>query len=89
MVNATVVGAFLNKSSSRTTKFDFVTISKRQLLRAKMSRHLRVNPTEASIGGYGSEDEHKTTVCPFNLIASFASGTSKSFFGRTAAKLGM
>jgi hypothetical protein len=51
IVSATVDRALLSRSSSRVTRVDFVIICIRQLLSARISRHLRVKPAVASIRG--------------------------------------
>ena len=70
MVRATVDGALLSRSSSRVTRLDLVITWIRQLLSARISRHLRVNPVVASIRGYGSELLDMDTVSPFSFDAS-------------------
>ena len=89
MVKATVDGTLLRRSSSRVTRLDFVIIWIRQLLSARISRHLRVNPAVASKCGYGSELLAMDTVSPFSFAASRCRRRSRSFFGLHWENLGM
>ena len=89
IVKATVDGTLLSRSMSRITRLDFVMICIRQLLSAKISRHLRVNPNVASIRGYGSELLATETVSPFNFAASHCNRLSKLLFGLHLANWGM
>ena len=50
-VRAMVDGVLLSRSSSRVTRLDLVMIWIRQLLFARISRHLRVKPAVASMRG--------------------------------------
>src|SRR3972149_5923596 len=89
IVRATVERPLLNKSWSRVTRFDFVTIWIRQLLSARISRHFLVQPAVASKRGYGSEELAIDTTSPFNFAASRFRFWSRSFLGRHLSKLGM
>ena len=86
IVNATVAGIWLSKSSSLTTKLLLVMIWILQLLSARISRHRRVQPTEASALGYGSEELDIEIISPFNFAASRFSVSSWSFFGLQSLK---
>jgi len=89
MVNATVEGTFLRRSSSRVTRLLLVIIWILQLLSAKISRQRRVNPSVASALGYGSDELDIEMVSPLSLAASRFSMVRASFLGRQSLKLGM
>jgi hypothetical protein len=89
MVNATVAGIWLSKSSSLTTKLLLVMIWILQLLSARISRQRLVKPTEASARGYGSDKLAIEMVSPLSLAASRFNAKSKSFLGRQSLKLGI
>ena len=89
MVNATVEGTLLRRSSSRVTRLLLVIIWIRQLLSAKISRHRRVNPSVASARGYGSDELDIEMVSPLSLAASRFSIERASFLGLQSLKFGM
>ena len=89
IVNATVEGILLSKSSSRTTMLLLVMICILQLLSAKISRHRRVKPADASARGYGSDELAIEMVSPLSFAASRFKAASWSFFGLQSLKLGM
>lgn len=81
MVNATVAGTLLNKSSSLVTRLLLVIIWILQLLSERISRHRLVRPCEASARGYGSDELAKDIVSPLSLAASRFRVARRSFFG--------
>ena len=89
IVKATVAGTLQSKSSSRATRLLLVMIWILQLLSTKISRHRRVNPTDASARGYGSEEFEIEMVSPLSLAVSRLSIANASFLGRQSLKLGM
>ncbi len=89
MVNATVEGTLLSKSSSLTTMLLLVIICILQLLSAKISRHRRVMPSDASARGYGSDELAIEMVSPLSFEASRFKVASWSFLGLQSLKLGM
>jgi hypothetical protein len=89
MVNATVDGTFLRRSSSRVTRLLLVIIWILQLLSTKISRHRRVKPAVASARGYGSDELAMEMVSPLSLAASRFSIAKASFLGWQSLKFGM
>jgi hypothetical protein len=89
IVNATVAGIWLSKSSSLTTKLLLVIIWILQLLSAKISRHRLVKPADTSARGYGSDELAIEMVSPLSLAASRFSVASRSFLGLQSLKLGI
>lgn len=89
MVNATVDGTLLNKSSSLTTMLLLVMICILQLLSARISRHRLVKPADTSARGYGSDELAIEMVSPLSFAASRLKVTSRSFLGLQSLKLGM
>ena len=88
IVNATVEGTLLGKSSSRVTRLLLVIIWILQLLSAKISRHRRVSPSVASALGYGSDEFDIEMVSPLSLAASRLSLGRASFFGSAVLEVG-
>jgi hypothetical protein len=89
IVNATVDGTLLNKSSSLTTILLLVMICILQLLSAKISRHRLVKPSDTSARGYGSDELAIEMVSPLSFAASRFKAESWSFLGLQSLKLGM
>ena len=89
MVNATVDGTLLSRSSSLTTRLLLVMICILQLLSAKISRHRLVKPVDASARGYGSDELAIEMVSPLSFAASRLKVASWSFLGLQSLKLGM
>ena len=89
IVNATVEGTLLNKSSSLATMLLLVMIWILQLLSARISRHRLVKLSVASALGYGSDELDIEIVSPFSLAASRLSIARASFLGLQLLKLGM
>jgi hypothetical protein len=89
MVNATVDGTFLSKSSSRATRLLLVIICILQLLSTKISRQRLVKPADTSARGYGSDELAIEIVSPLSFEASRFKVASSSFFGLQSLKFGM
>ena len=89
IVNATVAGIFVSKSSSRVTKLLLVIIWILQLLSTRISRHRRIKPSVTSALGYGSDELDIEMVSPLSLAASRFNIAKASFLGRQSLKLGM
>ena len=89
IVNATVEGILLSKSSSLTTKLLLVKIWILQLLSARISRHRLVKPADTSVRGYGSDELAIEMVSPLSLAASRFRVMSRSFLGLQSLKLGI
>ena len=89
IVNATVEGTLLNKSSSLATMLLLVMIWILQLFSARTSRHRRVKPVDASTRGYGSEELAIEMVSPLSFVASRFNVASRSFLGLQPLKFGM
>jgi hypothetical protein len=89
MVNATVDGTLLSKSSSLTTMLLFVMICILQLLSASIPRHRLVKPADASAHGYGSDELAIEMVSPLSWAASRFKTASRSFLGLQSLKLWM
>ena len=89
MVNATVDGIFLRRSSSLVTMLLLVIIWILQLLSTRISRHRLVNPADISARGYGSDELAIEMVSPLSFVASRFKTVSRSFFGLQSLKLGI
>jgi hypothetical protein len=60
-----------------------------QLLLDRISRHLLVNPVDASARGYGSDELAIEMVSPLSFPASRFKIASRSFLGLQSLKFGM
>ena len=89
IVNATVAGTLLSKSSSLETMLLLVIICILQLLFERISRQRRVKPSDASAQGYGSDELAIEIVSPLSLEASRLSFARASFLGLQSLKFGM
>jgi hypothetical protein len=89
MVNATVEGIFVSRSSSLVTMLLLVMIWILQLLSVRISRQRLVKPVDVSIRGYGSDELAIEIVSPLSFAASRFKVASRSFFGLQSLKLGM
>lgn len=89
IVNATVEGTFVSKSSSRVTMLLLVMICNLQLFSTRISRQRLVKPSVASAFGYGSDELDIEMVSPLSLAASFFNIVNASFFGWQSLKFGM
>jgi hypothetical protein len=89
MVNATVDGILLSKSSSLATRLLLVMIWILQLHPENISRHRRVKPSDTSVRGYGSDELAIEIVSPLSFDASRLSWASRSFLGLQSVKFGI
>ena len=89
MVNATVDGTLMSKSSSRVTMLLLVMICILQLFSTRISRQRLVKPSVASALGYGSDELEIEMVSPLNLADSLFNIVNASFLGWQSLKFGM